>query len=166
VVGHAISTDSILLAAEAGLDTIEHCSWIGEDPRTTVTDDVAVDHMVKNGVRVDHAIIPRPYLFPDEQAAEPNAEEQWWLSMLTVRWPYLHVMQERGVPIFLGTDRDTAPDSTGPRFPPGPREYSCFAQRCLPGPLPGCRSGSPQSSSLSVDPHSFFSGFHTLNAKI
>ena len=28
---HAISTDSIRLAAEAGVDTIEHCSWIGSD---------------------------------------------------------------------------------------------------------------------------------------
>ena len=70
---HAISTDSIRLTAEAGVDTIEHCSWIGADPRTTVTDATAVDWMVKHGVRVDHAIIPRPYLFPDESARGPHA---------------------------------------------------------------------------------------------
>lgn len=104
VAGHAISTDSILLAAEAGIDTIEHCSWIGSDPRTTVTDENAVDWMVKNGVRVDHAIIPRPYLFPEENGGPPSAEEEWWLRMLRVRWPFLHRMRERGVTVFLGTD--------------------------------------------------------------
>jgi imidazolonepropionase-like amidohydrolase len=106
---HAISTDSIRLTAEAGVDTIEHCSWIGADPRTTVTDATAVDWMVKHGVRVDHAIIPRPYLFPDESPAAPTPEEQWWLSILKVRWPFLHVMRERGVPVFLGTDAAFGP---------------------------------------------------------
>ena len=101
---HAISTDSIRLAAEAGVDTIEHCSWIGSDARTTVTDATAVDWMVKNGVRVDHAIVPRPYLFPEEGGAPPTAEEEWWLRMLKVRWPFLKLMRERGVPVFLGTD--------------------------------------------------------------
>ncbi len=93
---HAISTDSIRLTAEAGVDTIEHCSWIGADPRTTVTDATAVDWMVKHGVRVDHAIIPRPYLFPDESAVPPTPEEQWWLNMLKVRWPFLHQMRAAG----------------------------------------------------------------------
>ncbi|MCX6621994.1 MAG: amidohydrolase family protein, partial [Acidobacteria bacterium] len=82
VAAHAISTDSIHLAAEAGVDTIEHCSWIGADHRTTVTDEAAVDHMLANGVRVDHAIIPRPYQFPDECPEPLTAEEHWWLSML------------------------------------------------------------------------------------
>lgn len=109
VAGHAISTDSIRLAAEAGLDTIEHCSWIGADPTTTMTDDCAVDRMLQTGSRVDHAIIPRPYLFPSESPVPPTAEEQWWLSMLTVRWPYLHIMRERGVPVFLGTDAAFGP---------------------------------------------------------
>ncbi len=104
VVGHAISTDSIRLAAEAGLDTIEHCSWIGDDPKTTITDTHAVEWMIRNDVRVDHAIIPRPYLFPNEGGDPPSAEEQWWLNMLKVRWPFLHTMRASGVPVFLGTD--------------------------------------------------------------
>ncbi len=104
VVVHAISTDSIRLAAGAGVDTVEHCSWIGSDPRTTITDEGAVSLMVRNGVRVDHAIIPRPYLFPDEVDQPLTAEEQWWLDMLKVRWPFLHVMREKGVTVFLGTD--------------------------------------------------------------
>jgi len=109
VVVHAISTDSIRLSAEAGVDTIEHCSWIGEDPATTVPDPAAVEWMVRNGVRVDHAIIPRPYLFPDESNGEPTAEERWWLDMLKVRWPFLHTMRERGVTVFLGTDAGFGP---------------------------------------------------------
>lgn len=104
VAGHCISTDSIRIAAEAGIDTIEHCSWIGEDPRTTVTDPAAVEAMVRHGTRVDHAIIPRPYLFPEEGHAELSAEESWWLAMLRVRWPYLATMREAGVTVFLGTD--------------------------------------------------------------
>ena len=109
VVGHAISTDSILLSAEAGLDTIEHCSWIGEDPKTTAPDKTAVELMVAKGVRVDHAIIPRPYLFPGESGVEPTAEEQWWLNMLKVRWPFLHYMRSQGVIVFLGTDAAFGP---------------------------------------------------------
>jgi imidazolonepropionase-like amidohydrolase len=101
---HAISTDSIRLAAEAGVDTIEHCSWIGRDARTTVPDERAVEFMVANDVRVDHAIIPRPYLFPDEYGEERSAEEEWWLKMLQVRWPFLQYMREQGVRVFLGTD--------------------------------------------------------------
>jgi imidazolonepropionase-like amidohydrolase len=104
VAGHAISTDSIRLCAEAGVDTIEHCSWIGTDPRTTVPDVTAVDWMVQNGVRVDHAIIPRPYLFPDEPCEDQTSEETWWFNMLKLRWPFLHYMRTRGVTVFLGTD--------------------------------------------------------------
>jgi imidazolonepropionase-like amidohydrolase len=109
VAGHAIATDSIRLAAEAGIDTIEHCSWIGADPGTTITDATAVDWMVKHDVRVDHAIIPRPYLFPDETPAAPTVEEAWWLAMLKVRWPFLHSMRAQGVTVFLGTDAAFGP---------------------------------------------------------
>jgi len=65
--------------------------------------------MVKHGVRVDHAIIPRPYLFPDEYDAPLSAEEQWWFNMLKVRWQFLHYMRERGVTVFLGTDAAFGP---------------------------------------------------------
>ncbi len=109
VAAHAISTDSIRLAAEAGVDTIEHCSWIGSDLKTTITDPAAVREMAKHGVRVDHAIIPRPYLFPEEGHGEPSAEERWWLNMLEVRWPFLHHMRAQGVTVFLGTDAAFGP---------------------------------------------------------
>ena len=101
---HAISTDSIRLAAEAGVDTIEHCSWIGADARTAKTDEAAVDWMVKNSVRVDHAIIPRPSMFPDETGKSPSAGEKWMLNLLNVRWPFLHHMREQGVCVSLATD--------------------------------------------------------------
>ena len=104
VAGHAISTDSIRLAAEAGIDAIEHCSWIGPDPRTTVTDPTAVEWMVRHGTRVDHAIVPRPYLFPDESGGGQTVEEAWWFGMLKVRWPFLHYMRSEGITVFLGTD--------------------------------------------------------------
>jgi len=117
VAAHAIATDSIRLAAEAGVDTIEHCSWIGSDPKTTITDKAAVERMVANGVRVDHAIIPRPYLFPDEGNQEPSAEEQWWLNMLKVRWPFLHYMRAQGVTVFLGTDAAFGPWPWSHRWP-------------------------------------------------
>ena len=74
--------------------------------------------MVRNGVRVDHAIIPRPYLFPDEVDQPLTAEEQWWLDMLKVRWPFLHVMREKGVTVFLGTDAAFGPWA-GTRLWPG-----------------------------------------------
>jgi imidazolonepropionase-like amidohydrolase len=117
VAGHAISTDSIRIAAEAGVDTIEHCSWIGSDPRTTVTDETAVDFMLKNNVRVDHAIIPRPYQFPDEGEATKSPEEEWWFKMLKVRWPFLHHMRQRGVTVFIGTDAGYGPWPGTSRWP-------------------------------------------------
>jgi imidazolonepropionase-like amidohydrolase len=109
VAGHAISTDSIRIAAEAGVDTIEHCSWIGSDPRTTVTDESAVEFMLKNNVRVDHAIVPRPYQFPEEGAVERTPQEDWWFKMLKVRWPFLHYMRKKGVTVFIGTDAGYGP---------------------------------------------------------
>jgi imidazolonepropionase-like amidohydrolase len=117
VAGHAISTDSIRLAAEAGIDTIEHCSWIGADPKTTATDPAAVDWMVRNRARVDHAIIPRPYLFPDESGGGRTAEEDWWFNMLKVRWPFLHYMRDHGVTIFVGTDAAFGPWPGTHRWP-------------------------------------------------
>jgi len=117
VAAHAIATDSIRLAAEAGVDTIEHCSWIGSDPKTTVTDKAAVEQMVRNGVRVDHAIIPRPYLFPDEGHGELSAEDEWWLNMLKIRWPFLHYMRAQGVTVFLGTDAAFGPWPGTDRWP-------------------------------------------------
>jgi imidazolonepropionase-like amidohydrolase len=104
IAAHAISTDSIGLAAEAGVDTIEHCSWIAGDGKQVQTDEAAVNWMVKNGVRVDHAIIPRPYLFSEETGVAPTSQEEWWLNMLKVRWPFLHHIRGRGVPVILGTD--------------------------------------------------------------
>jgi imidazolonepropionase-like amidohydrolase len=118
VAAHAISTVGIRLAAEAGVDTIEHCSWIGRDSRTAITDENAVDWMVKNGVRVDHAIMPRAALFPDEWSNTPSADEEWWLNLLKVRWPFLHHMRERGVCVFVGTDAGFGP-WPGSTFWPG-----------------------------------------------
>jgi imidazolonepropionase-like amidohydrolase len=73
--------------------------------------------MVKHGVRVDHAIIPRPYLFPAESPTAPTPEEQWWLSMLKVRWPFLHQMRAVGVTVFLGTDAAFGPWPGGDAWP-------------------------------------------------
>jgi imidazolonepropionase-like amidohydrolase len=109
VAAHAISTESIRLAAEAGVDTIEHCSWISADPRQAVTDETAVDWMVKQRVRVDHAVMPRLALFPDEWSEAANLDEAWWWNLLRVRWPFLRHMQERGICVFLGTDAAFGP---------------------------------------------------------
>jgi hypothetical protein len=65
--------------------------------------------MVRNDVRVDHAIIPRPYLFPDESGDSRTAEDDWWLGMLQVRWPFLHDMRAHGVTVLLGTDAAFGP---------------------------------------------------------
>ncbi|MBZ5563207.1 MAG: amidohydrolase family protein [Acidobacteriia bacterium] len=138
VAAHAISTDSIRFAAEAGVDTIEHGSWIGSDPRTTVTDETAVDWIVKNGVHVDHAIIPRPYQFPGEGGGPPSAEEEWWLSMLKVRWPFLHHMRERGVSVFLGTDACFGPwpgTAFWPRFQDLARAIEIIVQQAGFAPM-------------------------------
>lgn len=120
---HAISTDSIRLAAETGVDTIEHCSWIGSAPHTTCPDREAVNLMLKNGVRVDHAIVPRPYLFADECGHAMSAEDRWWFEMLKVRWSFLQEMRERGVAVFLGSDSAYGP-WPGTDFWPGFQDFA------------------------------------------
>jgi len=120
---HAISTDSIRLAAEAGVDTIEHCASIGSDGKGAETDEAAVDWMVDRGVRVDHAIIPRPFLLADEAGAL-TAQEQLLLTLLKVRWPFLHHMRERGVTVCLGTDAGFGP-WPGTAFWPGFQDLAC-----------------------------------------
>jgi len=120
---HAISTDSIRLAAEAGVDTIEHCASIGSDGKGAETDEAAVDWMVDRGVRVDHAIIPRPFLLADEAGAL-TAQEQLLLTLLKVRWPFLHHMRERGVTVCLGTDAGLGP-WPGTAFWPGFQDLAC-----------------------------------------
>ena len=104
VAAHAISTDSIRLAAEAGVDTIEHCSWIGSDARTIVTDEHAVELMV----RERRARGPRhhspPVPLPGRGGPGALGGGAWWLGLLKVRWPFLHYMREQGVTVFLGTD--------------------------------------------------------------
>jgi imidazolonepropionase-like amidohydrolase len=117
VAAHAISTAGIRVAAEAGVDTIEHCSWIGPD-RKPVTDETAVDWMVKNGVSVDHAIMPGPTFFPDEWQGEPSPDDEWWRNLLKVRWPFLRHLRERGVCVFIATDAGFGP-WPGSAFWPG-----------------------------------------------
>jgi imidazolonepropionase-like amidohydrolase len=73
--------------------------------------------MVRNQVRVDHAIIPRPYLFPDESGGGRTAEEEWWFNMLKVRWPFLHYMRDQGVTVFVGTDAAFGPWPGTDRWP-------------------------------------------------
>ncbi|MGH2374697.1 MAG: amidohydrolase family protein, partial [bacterium] len=48
---HAIATDSIRNAVQAGVDTIEHCGWMGPDGRLEVLDDV-ISAMLSQGITV------------------------------------------------------------------------------------------------------------------
>jgi imidazolonepropionase-like amidohydrolase len=148
IAAHAISTDSIRLAAEAGVDTIEHCSWIGSDGKGAETDEAAVDWMVKRGVQVDHAIIPRPYLFTDAGGA-PTAQEQWWLNILKVRWPFLRHMRERGVTVILGTDACFGPwpgTTSWPGFPDLARAMEIMVQHAGFSPMEAIRMATSEAA--------------------
>jgi imidazolonepropionase-like amidohydrolase len=58
IAAHGQGTVGIRLAAQAGMDTIEHCSWLGERDGELEFDEPAARTMVANGVHVVPTTLP------------------------------------------------------------------------------------------------------------
>jgi imidazolonepropionase-like amidohydrolase len=92
VAAHAHGTEGIAAAVEAGVDTIEHCTWMA-DGGFEVRDDLVVQIAAK-GIRVCPAASPNWRAFAERFGAERAGE-----VFGPFRW-----MDERGVQLITGTD--------------------------------------------------------------
>ena len=105
IAAHALSARSIRRAAEAGVDTIEHCNWLDVDEGLAFDEGTAV-LMAENGVAFDPTLTPvqsfvtfEPELLTDVQKAA-----------IAIRAELVEVfrrMLELGVKLVAGTDAGT-----------------------------------------------------------
>ncbi len=92
VAAHAHGTEGIRAAVEAGVTTIEHCTWIDQDGFRLIDD--VVDEIVAKGIHVCPAASPDWRGFAQRFGAE-RAETMF---------SGLRSMRERGVSLITGTD--------------------------------------------------------------
>lgn len=101
VAAHAHGTDSIVSAVAAGVDTIEHCTWMSGGPafapREAVSD--IVDRIVDAGISVCPAHTYDWHFF-----AQLTGEEAATELLGRLRW-----LADRGVNLIAGTDAGLAP---------------------------------------------------------
>jgi imidazolonepropionase-like amidohydrolase len=105
IAAHALSARSIRRAAEAGVDTVEHCNWLDRDQGLAFDESTAV-LMAENGVAFDPTLTPvqsflnfEPELLSDVQKAA-----------IAIRLELIEVfrrMLELGVTLVAGTDAGT-----------------------------------------------------------
>ncbi|WP_344927420.1 amidohydrolase family protein [Saccharopolyspora gregorii] len=94
VAAHAHGTGSIAAAVAAGVSTIEHCSWQGEQNSGPDLRDEVAREISARGIAVCHAYPPDWRGF-----AEFVGEQRFAEAVQRVRW-----MDERGVAFLPGTD--------------------------------------------------------------
>ncbi len=96
VAAHAHGTEGIMNCAIAGTDSIEHCSWMGEEEGHRY-DENAVDLIRKKGLYVSHTITgPR--------TASPEEVEELLNSELGERFALLRRTLEEGVRMVISSD--------------------------------------------------------------
>lgn len=69
VAAHAHGVDGIAAAADAGVDTIEHCTWMTPDRNFELREDV-LDQIVSKGIYVCPTITPKWKILPQVFSAE------------------------------------------------------------------------------------------------
>jgi len=103
IAAHALGTDGIRTAAEAGVDTIEHCSWLGATAGVDF-DEAAAVRMAEQGTAaeptLDTIIGPMNHTPPDNMSA--GLREHITLRKEIIKC--VRRMVELGVPIVTGTD--------------------------------------------------------------
>lgn len=96
VAAHAHGTEGIMNCAIAGTDSIEHCSWMGEEEGHRYDED-AVDLIRKKGLYVSHTITgPR--------TGSPEEVEELLNSELGERFALLRRTLEEGVRMVISSD--------------------------------------------------------------
>jgi imidazolonepropionase-like amidohydrolase len=93
VAAHAHGTEAIVAAVAAGVDTIEHCTWMAEGGRFDPREDVAAE-MATKGITVCSTTSPNW-----RRIAERLGEERAAVIQGRLRW-----LDEHGVRLVAGTD--------------------------------------------------------------
>lgn len=114
VAAHAHSVDAIRVAAQAGVHSIEHCSWWGHDGKRHVLDDV-VDMIVRKGIFVTLTMagiqrVRRGMHSLESDAQDPDVAETGNLP-LDIDFAWARTMHQRGAKIVFASD-------AGVRFTP------------------------------------------------
>ena len=91
VAGHCHGTDGIRQAAEAGVRTVEHCSWVGEEGWGRHFDETIVEKMVANEVWVS----------PTINAGWQRFRKEEFVEMLRANY---RKMKSAGVRLIASTD--------------------------------------------------------------
>jgi imidazolonepropionase-like amidohydrolase len=103
IAAHALGTDGIRTATEAGVDTIEHCSWLGATAGVDF-DDATAARMAEQGTAaeptLDTIVGAMKHTPPEEQSA--GLREHITLRPQIIK--SLQRMVQLGVPIVTGTD--------------------------------------------------------------
>lgn len=104
VTAHAHAHAGIRNAVDAGIDSIEHCSWIGRDGRAY--DPLLVERMVGNGVFVDFTPAVSYRLVEGHEAVWSELRERL-RRVREVRVPTMVPMWKAGVQFYFGSDAGT-----------------------------------------------------------
>jgi imidazolonepropionase-like amidohydrolase len=103
IAAHAIGTDGIRNAAQAGVDTIEHCSWLGATASVEF-DDATAEKMAKQGTAaeptLDTIVGPMNHI----PSAEMGAGMREHIQLRPRIIQGVQRMVQLGVPIVTGTD--------------------------------------------------------------
>ena len=106
VASHALGTEGIRRAVEAGIDTIEHCAWLDLDGETLAFDEAVVESMAAQGLVASIAAGPPWEVFHQDKelAGSPRPMTVARLETMKERWPLVHRMRELGVQVCFATD--------------------------------------------------------------
>src|SRR5262245_27087039 len=103
IAAHALGTAGIRAATEAGVDTIEHCSWLGAAPGIEFDESTAAQ-MAEKGIAaeptLDTIVGPMKHIPEDRMSAGMREHVQLRVQIINA----LRRMVELGVPISTGTD--------------------------------------------------------------
>jgi imidazolonepropionase-like amidohydrolase len=100
IAAHAIGTDGIRNAAQAGVDTVEHCSWLGETPSVEF-DERAAARMAEQQTA---AVPTLDTVVGPMKAGSMNPGLREHISLRSEILGSLRRMRQLSVPIVTGTD--------------------------------------------------------------
>lgn len=101
VAAHAHSAESVRRAVAAGIDTIEHCSWLA--PQGDGYDSALVELMAARGTVVSPAVT-YSVRTPVEEAFQDPAQRERRRRMQAIRYRTGRLMHDAGLRFIFGTD--------------------------------------------------------------
>jgi imidazolonepropionase-like amidohydrolase len=149
IAAHALSADGILVAAQAGVDTVEHCNWLDRTTDGLAFKESTAELMAERGVAFDPTLTPvQSYLNADPALLTPPQ-----VKAIAIRTQLLVVfrrMLELGVKIVAGTDAGTK-RSTLDRLP---AEIALYVEQLGLSPVAAIRAatgGAAESLGIAAD---------------